>query len=39
MCKYRPGTRTVKLKVPPIQATTALRAGGGIALPNLRLRH
>ena len=29
----------VKLKVPPIQATKALRAGRGIALPNLRPRH
>ena len=26
-------------KVPPIQATKALKAGRGIALPNLRPRH
>ena len=28
-----------KVKVPPIQATNALRADRGIALPNLRPRH
>ena len=29
----------VKVKVPPLQATKALRVGRGIALPNLRPRH
>ena len=29
----------VKVKVPPTQATKALRVGRGIALPNLRPQH
>ena len=42
---YRASTLTgcyhdqLKVKVPPLRATTALRAGRGIDLPNLRPRH
>ena len=31
--------KMVKVKVPPLQAIKALRAGRGIAVPNLRTRH